>query len=55
MIPLELWQQKFEQVHGPGEIMLGSDMSNEEAMKYALVIRGQYTCDCLVIWGQLRI
>ncbi len=34
-ISLEVWQQRLEQVHGPGELMHGSDMSNEEAMQWA--------------------
>lgn len=34
-IPLELWQQRLEQIHGPGELMHGSDMSNEQAMQWA--------------------
>lgn len=34
-IPLDLWQQRLEQIHGPGELMHGSDMSNEEAMQWA--------------------
>lgn len=35
MIPIELWQQKFEQMHGPGEVMHGSAMSDEQAIQWA--------------------
>lgn len=34
-IPLDLWQLRLEQIHGPGELMNGSDMSNEETMQWA--------------------
>lgn len=36
MIPLDVWQQQFESVYGPGKVMLGSDMSNEQAMQHAV-------------------
>lgn len=35
MIPIELWQKKFEKMYGPGEVMHGSDMSNEQAIQCA--------------------
>lgn len=34
-IPLEMWHEKFAQLHGPGELMHGSDMSNEQAIIWA--------------------
>ena len=52
MIPPEVWQQQFESVHGPGEIMSGSDMTNEQAMQYALehFPGGQYCIVRLWVW-----
>ncbi len=57
MIPLELWQTKFESVYGPGEIIHGSDMSNEQAMQYAFdrFPEGKY---CIVrewVWADLAV
>jgi hypothetical protein len=35
VMTLELWKEKLEKVHGPGELMHGSDMSSERAKEWA--------------------
>ena len=35
LVPQEIMQQFFERVHGPGELMHGSDMSDAEAIEWA--------------------
>lgn len=57
MIPLEVWKTHFASVHGPGEIIYGSDMSNAEAMEYAFdrFPGGKY---CIVrewVWADLAV
>lgn len=57
MIPLELWQAKFDSVYGPGEIIFGSDMSNEQAMQYAFD-RFHEDKYCIVrewVWADLAV
>lgn len=35
VVPLELWKVKLEQMHGPGELMHGSDMTDAQAEEWA--------------------
>lgn len=57
MIPIELWKRKLEQVYGPGEIMHGCEMSNEQACQWAAerFPEGRY---CIVrdwVWSVLDV